>query len=458
MNATPRHATPRHATPGHATSSLARVLLAVLTMNACTYELAAAWTGSSLCGRRLAYFWCASFDLLVLLCFQVSQRQRKKALADLPSIDSAAAVPAAASAAAGGSGGGVKPQQHATMAFLNKKAPAQSVIQIDDPALVGELKESEQDDLVSEVILALKDRSLPLHMRDSSATLLKGFRSQDAEARKLALDTAASIATSANSEIDILRLALNERLDIFIESFRTDAARSQQQQSGAWAAGASTAAAAADNTMDAADVHLFCALNQFSATIRARQIKVAASGVLDVDTTDAAGGAEDEEEEEEEESEATTLDVDTLNRYSAGVAHAPSDVARRAAGAALCEIVAAYHRHDPSQKLAPQLQAWAKDVCTSAVDAVADSGAAGAPSAAGAGAAGAAAAAAAAATDRSLVGGGVVYSLQQASQYRYMYMYVRFLQRRQVHLGAVLVDFVQPLRIITLSPEVPDSE
>ena len=106
-------------------------------------------------------------------------------LSERPSIASVKAAPAPASAASNNS-----------MSFLSSSSSSSAsakAIQIDDPNLVSELKDSEMDDLVSEVILALNDRSLPLKMRDTSATLLKGFRSQDATARALAMEIAANV-------------------------------------------------------------------------------------------------------------------------------------------------------------------------------------------------------------------------------------------------------------------------
>ena len=104
--------------------------------------------------------------------------KQKGSLEDRPSIDQVAAPTKAAAPAAGAN--------KQPLAFLKTQQAPAAALQIDDPKLVQELRAATQDALVSEVILALSDRSLPLHMRDTSAALLRAFRSQDAAARDLA--------------------------------------------------------------------------------------------------------------------------------------------------------------------------------------------------------------------------------------------------------------------------------
>lgn len=224
-----------------------------------------------------------------------------------------------------------KPESSApvtSISFLKQKQAPKSV-QIDDPKLAEELKDSEQDDLVSEVILALNDRSLPLKMRDTSATLLKGFRSQDENARNLALGIAAKVAASDNSEIDILGTALNARLDIFLDGFREQGDKA---------------------AVESVDENLLCAITEFGSAICARQIKFAST---------------DEDEEFD-------FDSEQLNRYVNVILHAPTDRMRMGAGDAFVAVVAAFQQNDPKGTLGPKLKAWAVDRCTAEVDTMSD--------------------------------------------------------------------------------------
>jgi hypothetical protein len=293
----------------------------------------------------------------VLACASQPEKQ-KGSLDERPSIDQVAA-PAKVAAPAAAAGSASKQP----LAFLKTQAAPAAALQIDDPKLVQELRAATHDALVSEVILALSDRSLPLHMRDTSAALLRAFRSQDAAARNLALEIAAQVATGGSAEIGKLGAALNSRLDTFVETFRESAASpaaagGTAAAAGAWGGAAAAGAAAATSAaaaVDPVDDNLFRALNTFAAAITARQVKVA--------STSTADGAE------------YALDSAALSRFAAGTLFAPSDAGRRAAGAALCAVVAAQLQNDPAGTMRPQVLAWAKDSCTAAVDAVIDAGA-----------------------------------------------------------------------------------
>ncbi len=274
-----------------------------------------------------------------MLALHPPQKQ-KVPLSERPSIDLIPAVVRAPTANT--------TTVHTPISLLLRSAN-QAQARVDDPQLVKELKESALDAVVSEVIRALNDRSLPLKMRDTSATLLKGFRSQDPAARKLAQETATAIAHSDNSDIAVLGQALTSRLDIFVEDFRALAAKNPGAVASSSLSSSSGAALMAD-----ADANLYAALSNLSADISARHIKFAAT---DTDQS------------------AFALDPAVLQRHVAGVLHGPVDAAKRSAGNALCTVVSAYRTNDPNKVVKPQLEEWARTVCTAAVDGLSDVGA-----------------------------------------------------------------------------------